>query len=135
MYRKILALMLCVLMFAFAGCKSDKDVTSDSGNSSINIPTVKPVEKIYYTNNLTGEKNLEKEETSKNRPVAIMVNNLNIAQKVQTGLTQADIVYETEVEGGITRLLAVFKDIKNVTGYIRGGCTPVGMKKQFKTVV
>ena len=27
------------------------------------------------------------------------------------------------------------KDIKNVTGYIRGGCTAVGMKKQFPTVI
>ncbi len=27
------------------------------------------------------------------------------------------------------------KDIKRVTGYIRGGCTPIGMKKQFKTVI
>ena len=27
------------------------------------------------------------------------------------------------------------KDIKNITGYIRGGCTPIGMKKQFKTVI
>lgn len=27
------------------------------------------------------------------------------------------------------------KDIKNATGYIRGGCTPIGMKKQFKTVI
>ncbi|MGN0467568.1 MAG: Cys-tRNA(Pro) deacylase [Acutalibacteraceae bacterium] len=27
------------------------------------------------------------------------------------------------------------KDIKNLTGYIRGGCTSIGMKKQFKTVV
>lgn len=27
------------------------------------------------------------------------------------------------------------KDIQSVTGYIRGGCTPVGMKKQFQTVV
>ncbi len=27
------------------------------------------------------------------------------------------------------------KDIKQVTGYIRGGCTPIGMKKQFKTVI
>lgn len=27
------------------------------------------------------------------------------------------------------------KDIKNVTGYIRGGCTSVGMKKPFRTVV
>lgn len=27
------------------------------------------------------------------------------------------------------------KDINSVTGYIRGGCTPLGMKKQFVTVV
>ena len=27
------------------------------------------------------------------------------------------------------------KDIKEVTGYIRGGCTPIGMKKQFRTVL
>ena len=27
------------------------------------------------------------------------------------------------------------KDINKVTGYIRGGCTPIGMKKQFPTVV
>ena len=26
------------------------------------------------------------------------------------------------------------KDINKVTGYIRGGCSPVGMKKQFATV-
>ena len=26
------------------------------------------------------------------------------------------------------------KDINKVTGYIRGGCTPIGMKKQFPTV-
>lgn len=26
-------------------------------------------------------------------------------------------------------------DINKVTGYIRGGCSPVGMKKQFKTVL
>lgn len=27
------------------------------------------------------------------------------------------------------------KDIQSVTGYIRGGCSPIGMKKQFRTVV
>lgn len=25
------------------------------------------------------------------------------------------------------------KDITNVTGYVRGGCSPIGMKKQYKT--
>lgn len=27
------------------------------------------------------------------------------------------------------------KDIQKVTGYIRGGCSPIGMKKQYATVV
>ena len=26
-------------------------------------------------------------------------------------------------------------EINKVTGYIRGGCSPIGMKKQFRTVV
>ncbi len=31
-------------------------------------------------------------------------------------------------------LIAV-KDINKITGYIRGGCTPLGMKKLYKTVI
>ena len=27
------------------------------------------------------------------------------------------------------------KDLKDVTGYIRGGCTPIGMKKDYPTVI
>ena len=27
------------------------------------------------------------------------------------------------------------KDITNITGYVRGGCTAIGMKKQFPTVI
>lgn len=27
------------------------------------------------------------------------------------------------------------KDIKKLTGYIRGGCSPIGMKKLYKTVI
>lgn len=27
------------------------------------------------------------------------------------------------------------RDINKITGYIRGGCTPLGMKKQYETVV
>ena len=27
------------------------------------------------------------------------------------------------------------KDINKITGYVRGGCSPLGMKKQFRTVI
>ena len=38
------------------------------------------------------------------------------------------------VEEKSVELLHV-NDITKVTGYVRGGCTPIGMKKQFMTVV
>lgn len=31
--------------------------------------------------------------------------------------------------------LLCVKDLTKVTGYVRGGCTPIGMKKQFMTVI
>ena len=48
------------------------------------------------------------------RPVAIMINNLNKAQTVQTGLNDAQLIFETYVEGGITRLMAVYEDVSSV---------------------
>lgn len=47
------------------------------------------------------------------RPVAVMINNLKIAHP-QSGLTNADIIYEAVTEGGITRLMAVYSDIEKI---------------------
>ena len=44
---------------------------------------------------------------------AVMINNLKKAMP-QKGISQADIFYEIEVEGDITRCLAVFSDLSNV---------------------
>lgn len=41
----------------------------------------------------------------------------------------AKIVGEKNLE------LIPVKDVNKVTGYIRGGCTPVGMKKLYRTVI
>ena len=108
MCRKILAIIMCLAMLSLVGCKS-KETTSEV---TVSVPEEPKI--VYYTNHLTGEENIVDAKVYNRRPVAVMINNISIAQKVQTGLTQADIVYETEVEGGITRLLAVFKDISKV---------------------
>ena len=51
---------------------------------------------------------------SNSRPYAIMINNLAPARPYQSGLQDAYIVYEMIVEGGITRMMALFKD-KNIS--------------------
>lgn len=47
---------------------------------------------------------------SDTRPIAVMINNIGEARKVQTGLEDAYMVYEIIVEGGLTRLMALYKD-------------------------
>ena len=53
---------------------------------------------------------------------------LPIAEEVQLK-TAARVVGEKSVE------MIPVKDITKITGYVRGGCTPLGMKKQFPTVI
>lgn len=50
------------------------------------------------------------DESSKTRPYAVMINTHNEALP-QSGLQNAYIVYELMVEGGITRMMALFKDV------------------------
>ena len=47
---------------------------------------------------------------SKSRPIAIMINNHAQARPNHAGLQDAYLMYEVIVEGGITRMMAVFKD-------------------------
>ena len=107
MIKKFFAAVLCLTVLCFAGCNETPKTPVDDTPST-------PPEPIVYVNPLTGVEDIESEEVLNRRPVAVMINNMSVAQKVQTGLNQADIVYETEVEGGITRLLAIFKDISKV---------------------
>lgn len=51
------------------------------------------------------------DEDSNSRPYAVMINNIKEARVVQSGLPKAYMVYEILAEGGITRYLALFKDV------------------------
>ena len=48
---------------------------------------------------------------------------------------EIDLKKAAKVVGEKNLELLPVKDINKVTGYIRGGCTPIGMKKQFPTVI
>lgn len=111
--KKIIALLLCLTMLSLSGCSLLKKKDDNTYVDTDSIPSaVVEGDNKDHLNPLTGTE--IDEDKFGYRPVAVMINNLNIAQPVQTGVNKADVVYETEVEGGITRLLAVFKDVTAV---------------------
>ncbi len=124
MFKKICSVILCIALILCLSACGGKDPTVEEV-SNPEPSSSAPPEPTYYVNSLTGVKNLSEEQKDL-RPVAIMINNINVAQGVQTGVQKADIVYETEVEGGITRLLAVYKDISTIdaVGTIRSARYP-----------
>ena len=67
------------------------------------------------------------ERSTNSRPVAVMVNNIANSQRQnarpQRGIGSADLLIEAKVEGGITRLCAVFSDADSIpeVGPIRSG--------------
>lgn len=108
--RLLAIVMSCVLILALCGCNKTEEPTIVDITTTAAPTTIDP----YITNPLTGVKNLKREMENK-RPVAVMINNIKVAQDVQTGLNNADMVFETLVEGGITRLMAVYSDISSVS--------------------
>lgn len=111
MLKKLLIGVMCICLCAAVGCAKEPESLSVD-KADVESVESKPVEEkpVYYVNPLTGIGNLDK-ETAGRRPVAITINNISVAQTVQTGVGSADVVYETEVEAGITRLVAVYQDI------------------------
>ncbi len=118
MFKRISIVFLCLILCFCVGCKEEtKPLNVDSGDEPLISETESVVDTDskteYAVNPLTGVANLAIGKEL-NRPVAITINNIIFAQSVQTGIGKADIVYETEVEGGITRLVAVYQDVSKV---------------------
>ena len=69
-----------------------------------------PEEVKKYAKKVEPEKHLKiVDEDSKTRPIAVMINNNHVAWP-HAGLNDAYLTYEILAEGGITRLMALFKD-------------------------
>lgn len=123
-------LCLSLTLPVLSGCGSAaEELSSEPEESSVILPEPssqpeKPFsepepEPAGPLNPLTGEAGYPETALGK-RAVAIMVNNIDAAVP-HRGLSAADVLYEVAVEGGITRMLAVFADPDSVpyTGPVR----------------
>lgn len=104
-YKKFSFLLLIVVMvLTITGCgNKEEEVVVEP------TPTPVPVSKYKVYDTLSNK-----------RPYAIVINNTNVAVKVQEGLNKAYIVYEIPTEYHTSRLMAVYKDVSELTvGTIR----------------
>lgn len=113
MLKRVAAAALCLCLFFAAGCENPAQTGSEPAVEESRQQASEPAKPVVYINPLTGVSGLSADKAS-SRPVAIMINNIAVAQSVQCGLAAADLIYETEVEGGITRLMAVYQDVSAV---------------------
>ncbi len=107
----IILVLVIVLAFVFKNFNENKDNSSKPNNSQ-----------EVDNNNQDSKINII-DINSNTRPYAVMINCHNGALP-QAGLQNAYIVYELMVEGGITRMMALFKDKDvNKIGSIRSART------------
>jgi hypothetical protein len=120
MKKKVLALLLSTAMMAglLAGCGGSTD-TAEQGNDSADTVA----ENSAQQDDAADEEEISPEgqarsyltgewidaDLANERPVAIMIENTTAALP-SYNISKADIIYEFPVEGGITRMMALFQD-------------------------
>ncbi len=118
--QKILCGVLCaiLLLSLFTACGKQEPISLDepSKPAEQTEPAPEPVpepapEPEPIRNPLTGV--VLEEDISAQRPYAVMLNNISVALP-QYGVSQADIIYEVVAEGGVTRMLGVFQDVRGI---------------------
>jgi len=111
--RKTAILILAVLLLsALYGCGAPAESPNPSEIPSITIlptqestPEPTPDSSRSLTTGLPSDKEY--------KPITVMIEN-SPQSRPQTGLQEADIIYEAMAEGGITRMICVFNDNKPV---------------------
>ncbi len=112
----IICILCAVLILSINIFKKEEEVTTTQTTTQATTvtttePTTDPPLPANF-NNLTGLTSLSDAAVGK-RPVAVMINNIK-ASLPQYGIYSADIMFETLVEGGITRMMALYADYTKV---------------------
>lgn len=113
--KKFLIFVICTGMIFSTGCGGKKkaepasakpknetekqeETEADKEEPSLEGMALNPLTGLYID-----------EDAAKRRPFAVMINNLHKALP-QSGISQADLYYETLAEGEITRIVAIFQN-------------------------
>lgn len=122
--RLTLSVLAASALAFSAACSREEPAATEATASATVVPTPSPTplptvtpEVPAFTAPLTG---LPSEREITGRPFAVTINNLKPARP-QSGLTQADVVWEMLAEGGITRFEAIFqsKEFSDPIGPVR----------------
>lgn len=103
---KILITVLVILIIAFGGIMAYK-ITKDKKNNQTEETSANKEDNVLTAG---VEEKKVKIFNGKDRTIAVMIDNHNQAWP-QAGLNKAYLVYEAIVEGGETRLMALFKGV------------------------
>lgn len=123
MKTAISLLLVLALLCGLTACSGAEDEPiAESTTTTATTTTTAPTKDL---NPLTGEYTLEKGQSS--RPIGIMIANDSDTIGNQAGLDKADLIVETETEGAIPRLMAVFANAESIPdklGPIRSARSP-----------
>lgn len=107
----VVAIILCLVLILSNCSKGNNDKVQDvpaTGDDLNTTPTDTVIQEPITNQTLCSLTGLPMTENAPDiRPVAIMIDNMASARP-QSGLINADIVYEIPAEGGITRYMAIY---------------------------
>ncbi len=125
----LLVLLLLVIILLVSSCnggkedKKDKTTSKTTTTGTTTTTTTKPtIPAGYVQSDISGQ--FISPEAAKKRPVAVVFNNTKVAVP-QSGISQADVIYEAPMEGGDVRLLGIFENYSNLAkiGSVRSART------------
>ncbi len=126
MKKRVFLIVFMIMMISLIGCKKKDNSDLDKDIDTTVLPTVTVKPTLIPTLSPTPEPENHDgdikskltglwvpEEIGNKRPYAIMFNNIEYASP-QSGTSEASILYEALVEGGITRLMGIFEELNDV---------------------
>lgn len=108
--KRALRIVALILVFALLFCSCSREQGGDAAEGAPGAIVVDSARESL--NLLTGQSDLPNDRAGW-RPFAVCVDNYAGAWP-QYGTSKADIIYEIETEGGITRLLCVYADAREI---------------------